>query len=223
MGFEWLFEGQNAARLSYGLWLTVQISVISVAISLFSGTAFGLLMRSKFTIVRGLCQILLETVRIVPILVWLFMLYFGLSTWFKLHISGFWVCVWVFVLWGTAEMGDLVRSTLNSIEKHQIESAKALGLTSGQIFWQIELPQGTRRILPSLINLFTRMIKTSSLAALIGVIEVVKVGQQIIENSLLTNPNTSFFVYGLIFVLYFLICYPLSLVAKRLEKQWEIS
>lgn len=221
MGFEWLFEGQNAARLMQGLWLTVQISFLSVGISLFSGTLFGLLMRSKFTIVRGLCQILLETVRIVPILVWLFMLYFGLSTWFQWHISGFWVCVWVFVLWGTAEMGDLVRGALGSIEKHQIESAKALGLTKAQIFWQIELPQGTRRILPSLINLFTRMVKTSSLAALIGVIEVVKIGQQIIENSLLTSPNASFFVYGLIFILYFLICYPLSWLAIRLEKRWE--
>lgn len=221
MGFEWLFEGQNAARLAQGLWLTVQISVLSVTISLVTGTLFGLLMRAKSHIVRGLCQILLETVRIVPILVWLFMLYFGLSTWFGWHLSGFWVCVWVFVLWGTAEMGDLVRGALGSIEKHQIESAKALGLSPAQIFWQIELPQGTRRILPSLINLFTRMIKTSSLAALIGVIEVVKIGQQIIENALLTNPNASFFVYGVIFILYFMICYPLSLWAGRLEKRWE--
>lgn len=222
MGFDWLFEGQNTARLAYGLWLTVQISVISVVISLFSGTAFGLLMRSKFKIVRICCYILLEIVRIVPILVWLFMFYFGFSTWFNLHISGLWVCIWVFVLWGTVEMGDLVRGTLHSIERHQIESAKALGLTASRIFWLIELPQGTRRILPSLINLFTRMIKTSSLAALIGVIEVVKVGQQIIENSLLTYPNASFFVYGVIFVLYFLMCYPLSRIATRLERRWAV-
>lgn len=221
MGFEWLFEGQNFTRLMSGLWLTVQISFLSVGISLITGTLFGLLMRSKFGVIRVFCQVLLEVVRIVPILVWLFLLYFGLSTWFKLHISGFWVCVWVFVLWGTAEMGDLVRGALGSIEKHQIESAKALGLKPAQIFWQIELPQGTRRILPGLINLFTRMVKTSSLAALIGVIEVVKIGQQIIENSLLTSPNASFFVYGFIFILYFIICYPLSWVAVRLEKRWE--
>lgn len=221
MGFEWLFEGQNFSRLMSGLWLTVQISFLSVGISLITGTLFGLLMRSKFAVIRVFCQVLLEAVRIVPILVWLFLLYFGLSTWFKLHISGFWVCVWVFVLWGTAEMGDLVRGALGSIEKHQIESAKALGLKPAQIFWQIELPQGTRRILPGLINLFTRMVKTSSLAALIGVIEVVKIGQQIIENSLLTSPNASFFVYGFIFILYFIICYPLSWVAVRLEKRWE--
>ncbi len=221
MGFDWLFEGQNAARLLEGVWLTAQISFISVAFSLIFGTAFGVIMRSKSAVVRGLCRFYLETIRIVPILVWLFALYFGLSTWFNIHINGFWVCVWVFVLWGTAEMGDLVRGALSSIEKHQIESARALGLNRLQIFRYIELPQGTRRVLPSTINLFTRMVKTSSLAALIGVIEMVKVGQQIIENSLLTNPSASFFVYGLIFILYFVICYPLSLFATRLENRWE--
>ncbi|OOR98883.1 amino acid ABC transporter permease [Haemophilus paracuniculus] len=221
MGFEWLFEGRNLARLGEGLWLTAQISFISVAISLVFGTLFGLLMRSRYKAVQFACRFYLETIRIVPILVWLFALYFGLSTWTNLHISGFWVCVWVFVLWGTAEMGDLVRGALGSIEKHQIESAKAVGLTPAQIFRYIELPQGIKRVLPSMINLFTRMVKTSSLAALIGVIEVVKVGQQIIENSLFTDPKVSFYVYGLIFALYFVICYPLSLWAKTLEKRWE--
>lgn len=219
MGFDWLWEGENARRLAQGLWITAQLSFISVAMSLIFGTLFGLAMRLKHPFLQLICRIYLETIRIVPILVWLFMLYFGLSIWFDLHLSGFWVCVWVFVLWGTAEMGDLVRGALASIEKHQIESAKALGLNARQIFFHIELPQGTKRILPSVINLFTRMIKTSSLAALIGVIEMVKIGQQIIENSLLTNPNASFFVYGLIFVLYFLICYPLSKWAAYLERR----
>ncbi|MCT8831892.1 amino acid ABC transporter permease [Glaesserella parasuis] len=220
MAFDWLFEGENARRLAQGLWITAQISFISVGISLITGTLFGLFMRSRHILVQSISRLYLETVRIVPILVWLFMLYFGLSTWFNIHSSGLWVCIWVFVIWGTAEMGDLVRGALTSIDKHQIESAKAIGLKPWQIFWFIELPQGTKRVLPSTINLFTRMIKTSSLAALIGVIEMVKVGQQIIENSLFTNPHASFFVYGLIFVLYFVICYPLSLWASWLEKRW---
>lgn len=221
MGFDWLWEGQNAARLAQGLWLTAKISFISVGLSFVFGTFLGLMMRTNNLVVHTLSRFYLETIRIVPLLVWLFMLYFGLSTWFNIHISGLWVCIWVFTLWGSAEMGDLVRGALTSIERHQVESAKAIGLNRWQIFCYIELPQGTRRILPSIINLFTRMIKTSSLAALIGVIEVVKVGQQIIENALLTHPSASFFVYGLIFVLYFMICYPLSRWAAKLEQKWE--
>ena len=208
MGLDWLTEGQNIARLGAGLWLTAKISFISVGVSCITGTLFGLLMRSCTRWVRVACQIYLETIRIVPILVWLFVLYFGLPTWTNWHISGQWVCISGFSLWGTAEMGDLVRGALGSIERHQI-------------FRYIELPQGLRRVLPGAINLFTRMVKTSSLAALVGVVEIIKVGQQIIENSLLTVPNASLWVYGLIFVLYFLICYPLSLVAARLERKWE--
>lgn len=222
MGLEWLTDGQNIQRLATGLWLTAKISFISVAISCITGTLFGLLMRMRGTWVRLLCAFYLETVRIVPLLVWLFMLYFGLPEWTGIHLDGLWVCIWIFVLWGTAEMGDLVRGALASIDKHQIEAGLALGLRYRQIFWFIEAPQALRRLLPSAINLFTRMVKTSSLAALIGVIEVVKVGQQIIENSLFTQPNASLWVYGLIFILYFLICYPLSLLAQRLERKWSL-
>ena len=90
-----------------------------------------------------------------------------------------------------------------------------------QVLGYVIFPQSLKRVTPSALNLFTRMIKTSSLAVLIGVVEVLKVGQQIIENSLLTVPNASLWIYGFIFMLYFLICYPLSRVATHLEKIWE--
>ena len=221
MVFDWLMQGQNLARLGHGLWLTAQISLVSVALSCLLGTLFGVLMRVQNRALQAACRLYLETIRIVPILVWLFALHFSLSAWTGVHLSGLWVCIWVFVLWGTAEMGDLVRGALGSIEKHQIESALALGLKRRQVFFYIELPQGLRRVLPGAINLFSRMVKTSSLAALIGVVELVKVGQQIIENSLLTRPDAPLWIYGLIFVLYFLICYPLSLLSARLERKWE--
>ncbi len=220
MVLDWLLQGQNMQRLAAGVYLTAKISFISVGLSLILGTLFGLLMRSRWIALRALCRFYLETIRIVPLLVWLFIIYFGFPTWTGIHVDGLWVCVGIFTLWGTAEMGDLVRGALQSIDKHQIEAGLALGLSRVQIFIFIELPQGLRRVLPSTINLFTRMVKTSSLAALIGVIEMVKVGQQIIENSLLTQPNASLWVYGLIFVLYFIICYPLSLIASRLEQKW---
>ena len=82
------------------------------------------------------------------------------------------------------------------------------------------LPQSIKRVTPSAINLFTRMVKTSSLAMLIGVLEVIKVGQQIIETSLFTDPSAALWIYGVIFMLYFVICYPLSLFSRYLEKRW---
>ena len=117
-------------------------------------------------------------------------------------------------------MGDLMRGALTSIEKHQLESAYALGLNRLQTFYYILLPQSIKRVTPSAINLFTRMVKTSSLAMLIGVLEVIKVGQQIIETSLFTDPSAALWIYGVIFMLYFVICYPLSLFSRYLEKRW---
>lgn len=219
MGFNWLFEGKNFIRLLEGLGLTLGISFFSLLFSLFLGTLLGLLMTHKNKIIHFICQFYLEIIRIVPLLVWLFALYFGLATWFNLHLSAFWVCVLVFSLWGTAEMGDLVRGALQSISPHQRETAMALGLNKSLIFFKIEVPQMLKMLLPSTINLLTRMIKTTALGALIGVIEVVKVGQQIIENSLFSDGSVSLWVYGLIFWLYFFICYPLSKWAKCLEAQ----
>ena len=220
---EVLLSGQNVPRLLHGLWLTLYISVLSVGASVVLGTGLGLLMRSGSGVVRLGCRLYLETIRIVPILVWLFVLYFGLPTWRGWHVDALWVCVGVFSLWGTAEMGDLVRGALSSLPPHQRTSALALGLTPGQVFVYIEAPQALRRVLPGAINLFTRMVKTTSLAALISVMEVVKVGQQIIERSQMIEPKVptaSFWIYGLIFVLYFLVCWPLSAYAARLEKRW---
>ncbi len=152
---------------------------------------------------------MLEFVRIMPQLVLLFLVYFGVTKTFGIHLSGELSAVIVFTVWGTAEMGDLVRGALVSIPKHQYDSGKAIGLTNTQIYWYIIIPQTVRRLIPLAINLVTRMIKTTSLIVLIGVVEVMKVGQQIIEASRLTVPTASLWIYGIIFFMYFIVCYPI--------------
>jgi polar amino acid transport system permease protein len=127
----------------------------------------------------------------------------------------------VFVLWGTAEMGDLVRSALISIPVHQYESSEALGFSKQQTYLYIIIPQTLRRLIPLSINLITRMIKTTSLVLMIGVVEMLKVAQQIIEANRMSSPNAAFGVYLVIFILYFLACWPISMLAKYLEKKWS--
>ena len=78
-------------------------------------------------------------------------------------------------------MSDLVRGALIAIPKHQYESSEALGMSRAQTYWYIIIPQTVRRLIPLSINLITRMIKTTSLVLMIGVVEVIKVAQQIIE------------------------------------------
>ena len=215
-----LFEGTNFARLLYGLWITIRIAGISRAFSMILGVFVGVAMTSKNRVIRFLMRIYLEFIRIMPQLVLLFLVYFGLARGTGINLTGEISAVIVFTLWGAAEMGDLVRGALASIPVHQYQSAAALGLTRVQQYRYVILPQTIRRLAPLSINLATRMIKTTTLVALIGVVEALKVGQQIIDANRFEFPNAALWIYGLVFILYFLICYPLSVAARRLEKKW---
>lgn len=220
-GIEVLLEGVNLQRLLGGLLITARIALISVIIGSASGVLLGLARTTKIRTVQVIGRIHLEAFRIIPILVWLFIVYFGVTTLTDIHLEGELVAILVFSLWGAAEMGDIVRGALESLPRHQVESGKALGLGFWGLCRYVLVPQAVRRMLPGAMNLTTRMVKTTSLVVLIGVIDVVKVGQQIIERSLLKNPTASFWIYGLIFLLYFVICYPLSQLSKTLERRWE--
>ena len=220
LGLEVLLKGKNMARILGGLGVALRISLLSVMISIFAGILMGMLMTWKNPISRALTRCCLEVVRIMPQMVLLFLVYFGTTRIFGWNLSGELSAVIVFSFWGTAEMGDLVRGALISIPVHQYESAAALGMTSGQIYRYIVLPQTVRRLIPLSINLVTRMIKTTSLVMMIGIVEVLKVGQQIIEANRKSSPNAAFGVFATVFLLYFIACWPISQLSKYLESKW---
>ncbi len=221
LGLDVLFLGSNSLRLLQGLWVAVQISAISVLISLPLGVLFGIFMTWKNPVARVISRLYLEIVRIMPQLVLLFIVFFGATRVAGINISAELSSIIVFVFWGAGEMGDLVRGALTSIPKHQYESAEALGLTPAQTYIHVVIPQAIRRLIPTSINLITRMIKTTSLVLMIGVVEMMKVGQQIIEANRMTSPNAVFGIYGTIMLLYFLACWPLSMLGNYLEKKWS--
>ncbi len=220
LGISILFKGVNFQRLLLGLWVTLRIALITIGVSTVLGLLFGLLMMSKNRLVRGFCRVWLEIVRFMPQLVMLYLVYFGFARLFGWNLDGETSAVLVFSFWGTAEMGDLFRGALTSIPRHQRESAAALGLTKAQINRYILLPQTARRLLPQAINLSTRIIKTTALVKMINVTEVLKGGQQII-GQFYREPSAAFWVYATVFLMYFLICWPISLLAGRLEVKWS--
>ena len=221
MGFEVIFKGKNLIRLLTGLGVAMRISLISVVISIVLGIILGMLMSMKKPIINAVSRIYLETVRIMPQMVLLFIVFFGFSKMSGVNLSAEVSSVIVFSFWGTAEMADLVRGCLISIPVIQYESSKALGLSRLQTYVYVIIPQIIRRLIPLSINLITRMIKTTSLVVMIGIVEVLKVGQQIIEANRKTSPNAAFGVFAAIFLLYFLACWPISCLSKYLEKKWE--
>lgn len=219
-GISVIFMGNNFLRLLGGLWVTLKISLLAVILSVPLGILFGMFMTVKNPLCKAVSRVYLEFIRIMPQLVLLFIAYFGVTRAFGINLSAEFSAILVFTLWGTAEMGDLVRGALISIPKHQYDSAFALGMTKVQAFLYIVVPQTMRRLIPLTINLTTRMIKTTSLVVLIGITEVLKVGKQIIDANRFEYPTAALWVYGAIFLLYFLACWPISVLAKKLEKRW---
>lgn len=221
LGLEVLLKGQNMARLFTGLLAALKISLVSVVISLPLGILLGTLMTWKNPFIKAALRVYLEIIRIMPQMVLLFLVFFGTTRAFGWDLSGESASVIVFSLWGTAEMSDLVRGALISIPAHQYESGEALGLNKVQIYRYIVVPQTLRRLIPLSINLITRMIKTTSLVLMIGVVEILKVAQQIIEANRTASPNAAFGIYLVVFLLYFFAGWPISMAARYLEQRWR--
>ncbi|MFK8771057.1 MULTISPECIES: amino acid ABC transporter permease [Aeromonas] len=206
---------QALPLLAVGAGQTLAISLLAILFATLGGVGYGVLAQQGGRLVRGLLQVYLELFRVVPVLVWLYLFFFGLPIFFGLDIPAFWCAVLVLALWGASEVGEVVRGGLKSLARGQQEAGLALGLSRWQLYRHVLLPQALQRLTPPTINIYTRIIKTSSLAVLIGVVEVIKVGQQIIERT-----YGSLLIYGLLFLFFFLVCYLLSLASRRLEQQW---
>ena len=221
MGFEVLLKGNNMLRLLGGLGVALYISLISVAISIVLGIILGSLMTLKNPVINAFSRVYLEIVRIMPQMVLLFIVYFGATKVLGINLSAELSSVIVFSFWGTAEMSDLVRGALSGIDTIQYESSAALGMNTVQTYFHVIIPQIIRRLIPLSINLITRMIKTTSLVMMIGIVEVLKVGQQIIEANRKASPTAAFGIFLVIFMLYFMACWPISMLSRYLEKKWE--
>lgn len=203
-------------QLWAGLSQTLLISLATMLVSTLGGLLYALICLQGGWLGRAVMRGYLELVRAVPLLVWLFLFFFGLPIAFGLDLPSTLCAIVVFSVWGITEIGEVARGALQSVPRGQHEAGSALGLSRLQLYRYVLIPQALRRMLPPSVNVYTRIIKTSSLSVLIGVTEVIKAGQQIIERT-----HASFAIYGALFVLYFLLCFPLSTVSRHLEWRWR--
>ncbi|MDU3351664.1 MAG: ABC transporter permease subunit, partial [Clostridium sp.] len=115
LGNNIIFNVDNMKRLMEGLLVTLNLAIISVVLSTILGVIFGIIMTSRRKVVKVISTIYLESIRIIPLMVWLFLFYFGVPTLLNIHLESTIVGYIVFTLWGTAEIGDLVRGAITSI------------------------------------------------------------------------------------------------------------
>lgn len=215
-GFELLW--QVAPQLAVGAGRTLAISAAAIVLATVLGMAYGIGRTLGVGWLNTVLRVYLEAFRAIPVLVWLYLFFFGLPIFLGISVPAFTCAVVVLGLWGASEIGEVVRGALRSLPGAQREAGLAIGLGTAQLYGRVLLPQALKRMTPGVINVYTRLIKTSSLAVLIGVVDVTKISQQIIERT-----YASVTLYSFLFVFFFLVCYPLSVVSRRLEQRWNHS
>jgi len=208
---EFLIE--YAPFIATGLATTLEISILAFSM----GLAVGALMLSlSLSPLRPVARAYIEPIRGTPLLVQLFVLYFGLPS-VGIKLDAFTASVLALGLNSGAYQAEIFRSAVKGIPDSQILSAESLGFSTPQILRYVILPQALRISIPSLVNEFVTVIKESSLAAVIGIVELTRRGQYVAAYT-----YRAFEAYIIVALLYFAVCYAFSHGSRLIERRLRI-
>ena len=211
--WDWRVPWEYRDLFVRGFVYTVVISVASIVLGLLIGVASGIASVSKNPLVNQLAQMYVEIFRGTPLLVQIYIFYFCVAT--IVHMdSPVIIGSITLAFFSGAYISEMVRAGIESIDKGQIEAAKASGLTEWQTMRYIIFPQAFRRILPPVTGQFVSLIKDSSLLSVISVRELTKASEII-------NATTyrTFEAYLPLAVMYMLLTYPLYHVTRLMERK----
>ncbi len=208
--------------LIIGLWITLELSVISTIFGIIIGTIGGLSRISSNPALKWLTIAYVELIRGSPLMVQILIWYFVLGTLINDvlatyglgRLSAFWYGVASLSCFAGAYVTEIVRAGIQSIHRGQTEAARSLGMSYGQSMLHIILPQAMRRILPPLAGQFISLIKDSSLVGIIAIRELTKAAREAVTASL--QPFEIYLAAG---VLYLVLTFTLSMYVQRLEKR----
>ena len=214
MDFAGAYSPDNLAFLMEGFLVTLKIAAISIVLSFLIGGIIGILRYAKIPVVSGVLAVVVETIRNLPLILIIFFVYFGLQDpKIGLEMSISTAAITALTIFESAMLSEIIRGGLNSIPKGQIEAARSSGMSYIQTLWHIILPQALRNMVPPIVSQFISLLKDTSLAVIIALPELTHHGQVIYAQ----NINYVWPVLILIALMYFVVNYGLSLVARRLE------
>ncbi|MFQ5757055.1 MAG: amino acid ABC transporter permease [Acidiferrobacterales bacterium] len=193
---------------------TLWLAIIAIVFSTLIGVLVGIAVVVAGKWITWLILALVYVVRGIPILVQLFLVYFGLP-FFGIIVDPYTVAIVAISLHMGALCTEIFRGALLSIPIAQSEGGLALGLTPWQLIWMVLLPQALRAALPPYVSMIPVTIKATALASVINIWELTLASKEIASQTLET-----FEVFGIAFALYFALCYPFTVIGKRLETRY---
>lgn len=200
--------------LMAGARMTIELAVIAVAIGLVIGSFVGIARVSGNRMVKIIAGIYVDFIRGTPLLVQLFLVYFGLPTLIRRPVPAFAAAIAAMGVNSGAYVAEIVRAGIQSIDRGQTEAARSLGLTSGQTMRHIIFPQAFRRIIPPLGNEFIAMLKDSSLVSVIALEDLLRKGQVVI-----TRTFRPFEVYTVVALIYLVMTLVISKLVSWSERK----
>ncbi|WP_373498043.1 amino acid ABC transporter permease [Desulfococcus sp.] len=217
--WEFYFERLVLSLPSFlrGIWVTVQVSGLSLIGGTFLGVIAGILRTREFKPVRVVITAYVDMVRGTPYLVQIFIFFFILPEW-GLQMEAFSAAVLSLTLYAGAYICEIVAGGIESVSEGQWEAAKASGFNWLQQMRLVILPQALRTILPPLVGQYVLLIKDSSIVSVIGLTDVTRVGWLTVQRI-----PEGLMVFGLVGALYFCVCYPLIQLSGWFERRMTIQ
>jgi polar amino acid transport system permease protein len=212
MSLEWHYVTDALPYLLQGALVTLEVSSLAVLLGLVVGIIITLARGSRFKALRGLVLVYISLVRGTPLFIQILIVYYALPA-LGLDLPRFEAGVIGLSLNSGAYISEMIRGGLTAIPKGQLDAAKAFGMRSGLIWRRITLPQVLVLILPPLTIEFTGLLKASALLSVIGLVELTRTAQQVIGETL-RSPE----VWLTTATLYFVMCFVLGAITRRLEK-----
>ena len=212
MGFSGVLTSENLMFLMDGFYVTLKVAIISIILSFIIGGAVGTLRFAKIPVLSFVLAGLVEAIRNLPLLLIILFTYLALPE-IGINLSITVSAIVALTVFESAMLAEIVRGGLNSIEKGQMEAARSSGLTYIQAMRTVILPQALRRMVPNIVSQFISLLKDTSLAVVIALPELLH-NARIIQAH---QPSDVIQVFIVIALMYFIVNYALSLIARRLE------
>lgn len=200
-----------------GLWMTVAVSGLSLVVGTIIGFIWGIIRVSRIRFLRTIIGAWVDVIRGTPFLVQIFIVFFILPE-LGIHLEAFPAAVIALTNLAACFICEIVAGGILAVPHGQKEAATASGLSGFHQMTHVILPQAMRIILPPLVGQYVLLIKDSSVVSAIGVTDVTRAGWLTVQRL-----PEGLMVFGLVGILYFVICYPLIRVSNTLERRMTVA
>lgn len=204
----------NMRFLLNGLWITIVVSVVSIAFSFVIGSILGTVRYMKIKYVSEIVGFIIDLIRNLPLLLIIFFTYFALPK-VGIHFNVMISTIVAMTIFESAMLAEIVRSGIKAVPTGQLEGARANGLSFYQALWYILLPQAYKKMIPPIVSQFVSLIKDTSLATIIMLPEVTFRAQTIYAQ----KPSQIIPMFLMLAILYFILNFTISRVGTYIDRR----